>query len=287
MGYGTWTASSYSDYTTKSRGLSADEFAASKDFTAQTMYTSRHLPKELNPANITRECCDSDEHPDTFPVILALDVTGSMGGAAMKVAQKLNEIMTNLYEDNGVKDIEFCVMGIGDLAYDTAPIQISQFESDIRIAEQLDKVYFEAGGGGNKYESYTAAWYMGARHCSLDCWKRGKKGIIITMGDELPNPYLPRAQLTRVTGDKLQDDINTPDLLQEVKEKFNVYHISVKDRETSYTMYQEWYDEDSKWKELLGNNYYVASLDELAAVIVNIIKDNTLSITNSVEEVSW
>lgn len=287
MGYGTWTALSYSDYTTKSRGLSADEFAASKDFTAQTMYTSRHLSKELNPANITRECCDSDEHPDTFPVILALDVTGSMGGAAMKVAQKLNEIMTNLYEDNGVKDIEFCVMGIGDLAYDTAPIQISQFESDIRIAEQLDKVYFEAGGGGNKYESYTAAWYMGARHCSLDCWKRGKKGIIITMGDELPNPYLPKAQLTRVTGDKLQDDINTPDLLQEVKEKFNVYHISVKDRETSYTMYQNWYDEDSKWKELLGNNYYVASLDELAAVIVNIIKDNTLSITNSVEEVSW
>lgn len=287
MGHGTWTTSSYSDYTTKSRGLSADEFAASKDFTAQTMYTSRHLPKELNPENITRECCDSDEHPDTFPVILALDVTGSMGGAAMKVAQKLNEIMTNLYEDNGVKDIEFCVMGIGDLAYDTAPIQISQFESDIRIAEQLDKVYFEAGGGGNKYESYTAAWYMGARHCSLDCWKRGKKGIIITMGDELPNPYLPKAQLTRVTGDKLQDDINTPDLLQEVKEKFNVYHISVKDRETSYTMYQNWYDEDSKWKELLGNNYYVASLDELAAVIVNIIKDNTLSITNSVEEVSW
>lgn len=287
MGYGTWTASSYSDYTTKSRGLSADEFAASKDFTAQTMYTSRHLPKELNPENITRECCDSDEHPDTFPVILALDVTGSMGGAAMKVAQKLNEIMTNLYEDNGVKDIEFCVMGIGDLAYDTAPIQISQFESDIRIAEQLDKVYFEAGGGGNKYESYTAAWYMGARHCSLDCWKRGKKGIIITMGDELPNPYLPRAQLTRVTGDKLQDDINTPDLLQEVKEKFNVYHISVKDRETSYMMYQTWYDEDSKWKELLGNNYYVASLDELATVIVNIIKDNTFSITNSVEEVSW
>lgn len=287
MGYGTWTASSYSDYTTKSRGLSADEFAASKDFTAQTMYISRHLPKELNPENITRECCDSDEHPDTFPVILALDVTGSMGGAAMKVAQKLNEIMTNLYEDNGVKDIEFCVMGIGDLAYDTAPIQISQFESDIRIAEQLDKVYFEAGGGGNKYESYTAAWYMGARHCSLDCWKRGKKGIIITMGDELPNPYLPKAQLTRVTGDKLQDDINTPDLLQEVKEKFNVYHISVKDRETSYTMYQNWYDEDSKWKELLGNNYYVASLDELAAVIVNIIKDNTLSITNSTEEVSW
>ena len=68
--------------------------------------------------------------------------------------------MTKLYED--ITDVEFMIMGIGDLAYDNSPIQISQFESDIRIAEQLDKLWFENGGGGNDYESYTAAWYMGS-----------------------------------------------------------------------------------------------------------------------------
>lgn len=83
------------------------------------------------------------------------------------------------------------IMGIGDLAYDGCPIQVSQFESDIRIAEQLDKIYFEFGGGGNSFESYTAAWYFGSRHTKLDCLNRGKKGIIITMGDEQLNPYLP------------------------------------------------------------------------------------------------
>ena len=285
MGNGVWNTRAVSDYATTTYGVSSLRAFTDSDFTTQDIFTQRQLVKELNPYKVMRECCDSEEHPNTVPVILGLDVTGSMGEAAVKTAQALNEIMTTLYDE--VNDVEFCTIGIGDLAYDRAPIQISQFESDVRIIEQLDKIYFEGGGGGNTYESYTAAWYMGARHCSLDCWKRGKKGIIITMGDELPNPYLPKAQLTRVTGDKLQDDINTPDLLQEVKEKFNVYHISVKDRETSYTMYQNWYDEDSKWKELLGNNYYVASLDELAAVIVNIIKDNTLSIINSVEEVSW
>lgn len=287
MGNGTWTTSSYSAYTTSSRGLSADEFAVSNNFTAQTMYTARRLASELNPKNVMRECCDSDEHPYTLPVILALDVTGSMGGAAMKVAQKLNEIMTNLYEDESIKDIEFCVMGIGDLAYDDAPVQISQFESDIRIAEQLDKIYFEAGGGGNKYESYSAAWYMGLLHCSLDCWDRGRKGIIITMGDELPNPYLPKEQIASVTGDKVQDDIETTELLKEVKEKYDVYHIAVNDSETSYKMYQSWYDEDSKWRELLGSNYYVATLNDLATVIVNIIKDREISTVNLGNEITW
>ena len=46
--------------------------------------------------------------------------------------------MTELYKS--VKDVEFCIMAIGDLSYDNAPIQMGQFESDIRITEQLEKV---------------------------------------------------------------------------------------------------------------------------------------------------
>lgn len=296
MGGGTWTSKSYNAYTTSYRGMSTKDFVTSTNFTAQSMYKSRRLAPELDPNGVMRECCDSEEHPNTLPVILALDVTGSMGGAAMKVAQKLNEIMTNLYSDENIKDIEFCVMGIGDLAYDDAPIQMSQFESDIRIAEQLDKIYFEAGGGGNDFESYTAAWYMGSRHCKLDCWKRGQKGIIITMGDELPNPYLPQRDLAKVTGDKIQADIETKLLIDEVREKFDIYHIAVNDFETSYCVYRDRLDEDNKWKELLGEGYFVATLDSLAPTIVNIIKDRastsfsypTLNITtNENNEVTW
>lgn len=49
------------------------------------------------------------------------------------------------------------------------------------LPEQLDKVYFEYGGGGNGFESYSAAWYFGTHHTKLDCWNRGKRGIIITI----------------------------------------------------------------------------------------------------------
>lgn len=272
MGGGAWTSASYSTYTTSTRGISLDDFV-NTNYSAQEMYTSRRLAPELNPHNVMRECCDTEEHPKTLPVILALDVTGSMGDASVKVAKKLNEIMTDLYADSNIKDIEFCIMGIGDLAYDSAPIQISQFESDIRIAEQLDKIYFEAGGGGNKYESYTAAWYMGVNHAKLDCWKRGQKGIIITLGDEGPNPYLPKRGLSVATGDKLQSDVETKELYNDTIQKYDIYHIAVNDPSSSYNYHQRYHNIDKQWEELLGDHYMVSTLDNLAQTIVEIIKN--------------
>ena len=199
--------------------------------------------------------------------------------------------MTELYENPNVPDVEFCIMGIGDLAYDAAPIQISQFESDIRIAEQLDQLYFEFGGGGNKYESYSAAWYMGINHCKLDCWDRRQKGIIITMGDELPNPYLPAkgmfgGGLGIATGDKLQGDIETSELLEETKKKFDIYHISIDDVSSSYEFYKQC-DIDKKWKDLLGNNYQVCSLDVLPRAITEIVSGNRSVSYNDSDVVSW
>lgn len=284
MGSGRWTTTAFADYTVDTRNLSLNDFSTGT-FTAQEVYHASRLANALDPKDVMRECCDSEEHPNTLPVILALDVTGSMGDASVRVAQKLNEIMTTLYADETIKDIEFCVMGIGDLAYDDAPIQISQFESDIRIAEQLDKIYFEAGGGGNSYESYTAAWYMGVNHCKLDCWNRGKKGIIITMGDELPNPHLPKRGLASATGDKLQADVETPELYQEALKKFNIYHISIDDRSSSYEWHKR-YDIDGKWIELLGTHYRISNLDGLPGAIVKIIQE-CMNGTINVDEVSW
>lgn len=272
MGSGSWTTSSFSTYSKSvGRTVSAEGYLDSS-YTAQDLFKSNRIQKELNPYNVMRECCDSDEHPFTIPVILALDVTGSMGSAAAEVAKKLNKVMTDLYES--VNDVEFLVMGIGDLAYDSAPIQASQFESDIRIAEQLDKIYFEGGGGGNSYESYTAAWYFGARHTKLDCWNRDKKGIIITMGDEQLNPYLPKLPLELVTGDKLQADVETSSLYREVTERFDVYHLAVDDRDTSYRYYSS--NVNRSWSTYLDEDHFkVVRLDNISSTIVDIVKSSS------------
>ena len=283
MGWGSWTSASYN---TAVRTMGFNSTTAMACANVQKVYRENQLNPLLNPKNVMRECLDTEEHPETIPVILALDVTGSMGSAATMCASKLDEIMTELY--GKVKDVEFLMMGIGDLAYDDAPIQASQFESDIRILDQTTKVYFEGGGGGNSYESYTAAWYFGLHNTKLDCWKRGKKGIIITMGDEPLNPYLPGRRLSEVLGTSTQD-VDTESLYKEVCEKYDVYHIAI----TNNSYYKRYKNEiNNSWGKLLNQHLIIATSDELPKIISEIVtehennfSDNTVTVTE--EGISW
>ena len=293
MGSSSWSAKDFASYST-SKGYRVTTSTTS-GYTklsldgitnASQIYTAHKVDAVLNPHNVMRECRDSEEHPNTLPIILALDVTGSMSDCLMEVASSLNEIISKLYES--IKDVEICVMAIGDLAYDYGAIQIGQFESDIRIAEQLDKVWFEQGGGGNSYESYTAAWYMGARHTDLDCWKRDKRGVIITLGDEELNPYLPKDKLNMLTGDTLQSDIETDDLYNEVCKKYDVYHIFVD--HNSYT-HRRCEQDSQTFKRVIGDDHVlISSVNELSDSITEIIRKNTYDISrvnSSTGGISW
>lgn len=289
MGCGSFTTSAYACYNSSvGREFDTTTLRASVK-SVQEAYKQTRLHPSLNPRGVIRECVNNEEHPNTIPVILALDVTGSMGNACKEVAEALGVIMVDLYKK--FKDIEICIMGIGDLAYDDAPIQISQFESDIRIAEALDKVWMEHGGGGNTYESYTAAWYMGLRHTKLDCHKQGRKGIIITMGDEALNPYLPQEELEAVTGDSLQDDVETPDLYEEVSKKFDIFHIAVDDKSSSYK-----YHADSinfTFGDLLKDRLKVSSINNLSQTICDCVAESIQGtpvsgeVTVTSEGISW
>lgn len=230
MGYSSWSEDKFRSYSNTVRHREIDTSGRTVGtYTAQEVFKSTTLDPALDPKNVIRECCDSEQHPETIPVILGVDETGSMGHVAVEVANQFNVIMKKLYKE--LPDVQFMVMGIGDLQYDRHPMQVTQFEPDIRICEQVDKIYFEGNGGGNNYESYSEAWYFGLHHTKLDCWKRGKKGIIITTGDELLNPYLPlegySSGLRKVTGDNLQADIETADLYAEASKKFDIYHVHV------------------------------------------------------------
>lgn len=266
MGGGSWTSDKFKTYSmSKSRGIDSTGRAILSDDVTQN-YTQRGLAKELNPFCQKRECRDSEEHPNTVPVILALDVTGSMGKAANEVAAELNNIMTELYEK--VTDVEFMIAAIGDFSYDDAPLQVSQFESDIRIAEQLDKVYFERGGGPNDWESYSAIWKFAAERTELDCWKRGKKGIIITMGDEILNPYIDSdAYEDKVNQGLSACGFNTNQICEAAKSKYDLYHINVDHR--------SWKPSLSTWYKALGEDHvFDCSVKEIAQVIPQIIANH-------------
>lgn len=272
MGSGVWSSDTFRSYSRRAGRTVDSSGKVAGNMNNQEMFIARNLDPALNPRDVMRECCDTEEHPNTIPVILALDVTGSMGQAAVEVAKQLNIIMTKLYKD--VADVEFMIMGIGDFAYDRSPLQVSQFESDIRIAEQLDKVYFEFGGGGNGYESYTAAWYFGINHVKLDCWNRGKKGLIITMGDEGLNPYLPADRLTDVLGRPLAENVETPALYEQVIQKYNIYHLFVKHDRYYFDSYIK------SWQKLLGReNFQTVKINTICDTIVKIVKAHADGVT--------
>ena len=286
MGSGTFTTTSYMAYNSSLGRIYSEDTGR---ISGQT-FVSKRIHKSLDPRLFTtRECVNTEEHPNTIPVILALDVTGSMGEACSETAAALGVIITNLYKK--FEDIEFCVMGIGDLSYDDAPIQMSQFESDVRIAEALDKIYIEHGGGGNDFESYTAAWYMGLYRTNLDCYdKQGRKGIIITMGDEPLNPYLPVGELNLAINGTEQDDVETPDLYQRASEKFDIFHISVDSTRNCYKRYKK--NVDKSFSQLLGSRYKISTINSLAQTIEDCITEaiNGVTVTpqtNENGEISW
>lgn len=272
MGSGSFTKEAYALYNCSMSSVDGRSYDNITGRVKGQTYISRHLHESLDPTKFSiRECVNTDEHPNTIPVILALDVTGSMGGACSETAAALGLIMTELY--NKFKDIEFCIMGIGDLAYDNAPVQMSQFESDVRIAEALDKLYMERGGGGNAFESYTVAWYMGLHRTKLDCYdKQGRKGIIITMGDETLNPYLPVYELNKATNSNAQADVETEDLYEEASKKFDIFHITIDDPKCSSSYYIDRIR--NTFGKILGDHLKTSSINNLSNTIVDCISES-------------
>lgn len=264
MGYGSFTSSDWSSYTT-SRGYTSTS-------TASDMYKSTSVKKEFEPVGVTyRESCDSDEHPNSTPIILGLDVTGSMSCVLETISKKLNVLITEIYDRQPVTDPQVMIMAFGDVECDRHPLQVTQFESDIRIAEQLNDIYFERGGGGNDGESYTLPWYFAARHTKIDSFdKHGKKGFLFTIGDE---PYLNNISakaIEKFVGDSIQANLSVEELLTEVSRQYEIYHLMI---EEGIGMRWGRNRVVDKWTGLLGQRaILVSDCTKIPEIIVSILE---------------
>lgn len=263
MGTGRWDPT---DWTSYAKSTSSRPAAA--------IFTSRGLHEDLDPKKITiRESRDSDANPNSTPVIAACDVTGSMGMIAdYFVKTGLGKFFEEVIERKPVPDPHLMVMGIGDFNFDRAPLQVSQFEADLSIAQQLEKVYVEGGGGNNDSESYDMAVYFAAYHTSTDCYeKRGKKGYLFTIGDEMPPSGTSKVLIEKHTADKVQATAEFADTIAAAEKMYNYYHIIV--AEGSYARRRP-AEVKKAWTDLIGQNAVVLddyhSLSELMVSLIEI-----------------
>lgn len=251
-------------------------YATSQSYATKTVeeiYEQRKIAEELDPKHITlRESRDSADNPRATPLIVGLDVTGSMGMLLGVMAKEgLNTLMTEVYARRPISDPHLMVMGVGDAEVDKSPLQVTQFEADIRIAHQLEKLFLEKGGGGNSYESYTLPWYFAANYTALDSMeKRGEKGYLFTVGDENPPHYLVDTDVQRVFGRKDVGPLITTDLLAEVSKNWHVYHLIV--GEGDYASGHKKQVRDA-WTKLLGQRaVWLSDHRRMAQAIVTLLQ---------------
>ena len=251
-------------------------YASSKSFsTASTreIFRSTNIDPSLDPKGVDiRESRDSKISPNSTAISLFVDVTGSMGMIADHLVRTgLNTLITDIYDRKPISDPHVMIGAIGDVCYDRAPLQVSQFEIDIRIIDNLTKIYLEGGGGGNDNESYTFPWYFAAMHTSIDCWeKRKKKGYIFTMGDECCPSVLTANQIEKVLGYKPQTDFTAEQLFEMVSRSYEVYHLIV---EQGYHMRHNRDGAIKSWRDVIGQRTILLSdYKEMPAVITSIIQ---------------
>lgn len=239
--------------------------------TVSDLYQSRQMKDYLNPRGVKyRESCDSMDNPASTAIIVGLDVTGSMGYLSEEIAKgALNRTMLEIYEKNPVTNPHIMFQAIGDSKSDQAPLQTTQFEADIRIAEQLLDVYFEGRGGGNGGESYLLSWYFAANHTKIDCFeKRKEKGFLFTIGDECCHEDLTAGEISRVFGEE-KSNTTSRKLYEEASKMYEIFHIVMKAGAYKYQ------NSGESWKNLIGSRAIELDpedLDVLPEIFVSLMQ---------------
>lgn len=219
MGFGSYSAADWSKLKASS--------SISKTSTANQIFKAVGMPEKFDPQFINmRESRDNDDHPNSTPVIIGLDVTGSMGYLSAEIAKNgLHETMMKIYSTNPIEDPQLMFAAIGDVT-DRAPLQVTQFESDIRIAEQLLELWLE-GRGGDAPEDFELLWYFADKHTVTDNYeKRKKKGYLFTIGDADVHATVSQNDINRIFKDS-GCDLNSKNIAKKASEKYELMHIHI------------------------------------------------------------
>jgi len=237
---------------------------------SEKIFKQRNINNAMNPNGIKiREARDSKEHPNSVPIILGLDVTGSMETVPhFLVKEGLPKMMGKIIQA-GIPDPQVLFLGIGDHEEDSSPLQVGQFESGDELLDKwLTDLWLEGGGGGNEGESYLLAWYFAAKHTSIDSFdKRKKKGYVFTIGDEPTLKRVPAKTLKALMGDGQYGDMNAADLLEKASERYHVFHLHI-----TQTFAGERQETIDGWKQLLQDNLIIVKdRNDVAKTIADIV----------------
>lgn len=193
----------------------------------------------------------------TNPIVVAVDVTGSMQRWPFEIFDRLPLLYQTLSQYR--EDVEVSFVALGDATSDRFPLQVTDFRRGLPLEETLGALYGEGGGGGGARESYELLAYQLLYRCQAP---EATRPFLILYGDEGFYPTLEPALAKAMWGDVIDEPLDSRRLWQGVAEAWNVFHLR-----KPYGGHQE-ASIHAQWAEALGEERIVLLDDVQRAVDV-------------------
>jgi ribosomal protein L37AE/L43A len=188
------------------------------------------------------------------PLIVAIDVTGSMARWPFEIFDRLPLLYNTLAQYR--PDVEICFAAIGDAGVDRWPLQVTTFASGFDLEQLLGSLYGE-GGGGDAPESYGLFAHWVNTHVEIP--NAEEPPFLIVFGDVTMHPVIARGQIQHYLGDKLSGDVDAIKEWQKLTQTWNTWFMR---RPTGARGDQV----DTQWGKAIGEQKIFHIEDEQRAV---------------------
>ncbi|MFC1697382.1 hypothetical protein ACFL1H_03550 [Nanoarchaeota archaeon] len=208
------------------------------------------------------------------PLVIACDVTGSMGDWPATIFSKLPYLELEGKEYLG-KDMQISFAAVGDAYTDSYPLQIRKFCSGTGLKKRLEELIIEGHGGNQQRETYDLAALYYSKNCDMP---NAIKPVFIFIGDEGLYEKVDKHQAKEWTNIELTKDLTYEGVLKDLQKKFSVYLIR-KPYDRGYG--NEMGPTDKKiykqWSDVLGADHIslLPSADRVVDVIFGILARET------------
>lgn len=153
------------------------------------------------------------------PIIIGVDVTGSMASWPAEIFDRLPLLYQTLAKYRPNTEFSFCA--IGDATIDSYPLQVTDFDKSIKGLEaKLKALGCEGGGGGQIMESYELFGHFMDTHCKTP---KATSPFLLIFGDEKFYDRVDPSQVEHYIGDKLESPISSEKMWHSLMQKFNLY----------------------------------------------------------------
>lgn len=197
------------------------------------------------------------------PLVIACDVTGSMGEWPATIFSKLPYLDLEGKEYLG-KGMEISFAAIGDAYCDKYPLQARPFDKSKNLEKRLKELVIEGGGGGQTCESYDITALHYARNVSMP---NAINPLFIFIGDEGLYEFVDKFQAKEFANVAIEGKLSTKALMQELRSRYSVYLV----RKPYGDISSDGEDSTNKrihkqWAEYLGADH-IAILPEAGRVV--------------------